>query len=205
LKEAHDTLGKVREEDVFIDSFEKEAETNPYGDVYHEFSGEARKKRDKHRKKLTKKLPDIIDDEFVSLFHSFLKDELKKYISSLDIPAELKNQEQDFEKRVKNFHQVINDDGRTSEAGIDALHEVRKKAKKLRYIYSYLDKLYSGDYKSKSKPYKKIQKKFGDIIDLRDWIDEMDSLEVDCKKEDVHRVRNHLKQKQTQLLQKVNL
>ncbi|WP_421385141.1 CHAD domain-containing protein [Bacillus salacetis] len=205
LKKAHDALGKVREEDVFIESFEKEAETNSYGDVYREFTKEAGKKRDQHRKKLKKKLPDIIDEKFMSQFHSFLKNELKNYILPLDISSELQKQEKDFDKRVNNYHQVIAEEGKFTEEGIDALHEVRKKAKKLRYIYSYLDKLYSEDYKSNSKPYKKIQKKFGDIIDLRDWLDEMDSLEVGSKEEDVQSVRNELQQRQKKFLEQITL
>ncbi|WP_409254202.1 hypothetical protein V1502_09985 [Bacillus sp. SCS-153A] len=46
---------------------------------------------------------------------------------------------------------VAENQDKTSEKAIDAINAVKKKHK-IRYIYDYLDKLYSGDYKSKSKP-----------------------------------------------------
>jgi CHAD domain-containing protein/bifunctional DNA-binding transcriptional regulator/antitoxin component of YhaV-PrlF toxin-antitoxin module len=205
LKKAHDALGKVREEDVFIEEFENEAETSPYADVYQEFVCSANQKREKQREKLLKKLPSIIDHEFTSKFRTFLKDDIKNYILTLDLPSELRKQEDDYKKRVKNYHQAVEDKGKASSNSIECLHEVRKKAKKLRYIYSYLDKLYSQNYKSKSKPYKKIQKKFGDIIDLRDWLDEMEELKADSNEEDIDELKRQLQQRQKQLLQKVNL
>ncbi|RIW34717.1 CHAD domain-containing protein [Bacillus salacetis] len=205
LKNAHDALGKVREEDVFIEAFQKETENGSNESVYSAFSKSAKLKRDRQREKLKKKLPDIIDDHFSSLFHSFLKKELKDYILTLDIQSELKKHEEDYHKRVGNYHEVISDKGKATPKGIDALHEVRKKAKKLRYIYSYLDKLNSKDYKSKSKPYKRIQKKFGDIIDLRDWLEETGHLKVESKDGSVEKLRKRLKKRQKQLLEKVEI
>ncbi|EDL66780.1 CHAD domain-containing protein [Bacillus sp. SG-1] len=207
LKDAHDALGKVREDDVFIHSFEKRAEMDQYGDVYHEFVKVARQDREKHLKKLKKKLPKAINDEFLSLFNNFLQDELKNKLLTLDIPGELQKQEDDFKALVKEYHQVIGDKGKTSDVGIDALHEVRKKAKKLRYIYNYLDKLYSKDYKSYSKPYKRIQKKFGEIIDIRDWLEEVKSLkpDVDSNKDDIKKIIKQLEQEKKKLVNEVEL
>lgn len=48
LKDTHDSLGRGREDDVFIQSFEKKAEADSYGDVYHEFVKVARQDREKH-------------------------------------------------------------------------------------------------------------------------------------------------------------
>ncbi|WP_456271034.1 CHAD domain-containing protein [Bacillus sp. AK031] len=207
LKKAHDALGAVREDDVLIKAFEKEAVTNEYGDVYRQLANEARKKRNKHREKLKKQLPELINDDFLAFWKTFEQKEIRGYILPLDIIAQLQKYEQDYNSRVQNYDNVIKEKGKMSDDGLDALHAVRKKAKKLRYIYSYLDKMYSGDFKTRSKQYKKVQKKFGDIIDLRDWLEEATKRKKksDAKEKDVKKVIKQMEDRLKKLVDQVEI
>ncbi|WP_113927828.1 CHAD domain-containing protein [Bacillus sp. P14.5] len=204
LKEAHDFLGEVREDDVFIEAFEKEAETGQYMDVYKNFAQEAIVEREKHRKKLQQQLPKIIDDEFILLWEAFLRDELEDYIIRLDTETAASQYEEDFNERVKEYKGIKD---KKSDKGLNALHSVRKKAKKLRYIYSFLDLIETKDYSKKAKHYKKFQKEYGDIIDLRDWLNETNRLseQVDVNENEFPKIRKQLNQNLKKLVKQVRL
>jgi CHAD domain-containing protein len=204
LKEAHDILGKVREDDVFIDAFDKEAENNQYSELYRKFIQKAEEEREEHRNELKQKLPHIIDDEFSSRWKTFSQDELKDCVYKLDIETALQKYEKEFSERVIQYQKIKD---KKADKGLDALHSVRKKAKKLRYIYSFLDAVQSIDYSRKSKQYKKIQKDYGDIIDLRDWINETRVLSEDIQDDsnDVKKVRKQLNKRLKKLVKQVEL
>ncbi|MGD6965781.1 CHAD domain-containing protein [Rossellomorea vietnamensis] len=204
LKEAHDILGKVREDDVFIDAFGKEAENNQYSELYRKFIQKAEEEREEHRNELKQKLPHIIDDEFSARWKTFSQDELKDCVYKLDIETALQKYEKKFSERVIKYQKIKD---KKSDKGLDSLHSVRKKAKKLRYIYNFLDLVQSIDYSRKSRQYKKIQKDYGDIIDLRDWINETGSLGEDIQDDhdDVKKVRKQLNQKLKRLVKQVEL
>ncbi|MGM0845565.1 MAG: CHAD domain-containing protein [Bacillota bacterium] len=204
LKKAHDVLGKVREDDVLIESFEKKAETDFNGDVYRKFIKEAEKERETHREKLKQKLPKIIDEQFSDMWKSFLQNELREYVFSMDLECKLQDYQNHFQDKASSYKEVKE---KNSKEGLVALHEVRKEAKEIRYIYSFLDKLVSKDFSSKSNHYKMIHKEFGDIIDLRDWLKKTGKLskEIDAKNADVENVRKPLREELEKLISEVDL
>ncbi|MGD6801754.1 CHAD domain-containing protein [Rossellomorea vietnamensis] len=204
LKEAHDVLGKVRENDVFIEAFDKEAENNKYSELYSKFIQKVEEEREEHRNELKQKLPHIIDDEFSVRWTTFSQDELKDSVVKLDIDTALKQYEKKFDERVFKYKEIKD---KKSDKGLDALHSVRKQAKKLRYICSFLNEVQSIDYTRKSKQYKKVQKDYGDIIDLRDWIHETRSLSENIQddSDDVKKVRKQLNQRLKKLVKQVEL
>ncbi|WLR51012.1 CHAD domain-containing protein [Bacillus tianshenii] len=207
IKQAHKQLGKVRELDVFIHEFSKAAEREKNGHAYQSFAEAAQKQRKKPRKKLAKNLPGIINEEFSTDWERFLQEELRGYVLAIDIGERLDEYEQVFESLVKEYEKVIEKEGRHTKRAMKALHAVRIESKKLRYTYHYLNKLKDKNYKKKAKYYKRFQRKFGKINDLRDWLKQLDNLqkEVDLSKKEIKKVRKQLQKDMNEQVEQVEL
>ncbi|MYL54307.1 CHAD domain-containing protein [Pontibacillus yanchengensis] len=206
IQEAHDRLGKVRESDVFIDSFKKRAEQeedSSHAQVYRQFAELREEKREKHQKKLAKNLPEIIDNRFMELWEQFKTNELRNYLLPLKIDERLNEYEQTFKELTQTFNEEVTEKGKNDKSSLKTLHSVRIKAKALRYICKYLGDMYGKPYKKKAKQYKEVQRNLGDINDLRDFLKEIkqNQKKVDVSKQQIQQVRGQLNQELVELLE----
>ncbi|KGP72656.1 CHAD domain-containing protein [Pontibacillus yanchengensis] len=210
IQEAHDRLGKVREGDVFIDSFKERAEQEEDSDraqVYLQYSELREDKREKQQKKLAKNLPEIIDDGFMEMWEQFKTQELRNYLLPLKIDERLNEYERTFEELIQTFNNEVAENGKNDKSSLKALHSVRIEAKALRYICKYLGDMYGKPYKKKAKQYKEVQRNLGDINDLRDFLKEIkqNQKKVDVSKQQIQQVKDQLNQELEDLLESVEV
>ncbi|MFG6149730.1 CHAD domain-containing protein [Halobacillus sp. B23F22_1] len=206
LKEAHKLLGAVRERDVLINGFEiraQEEENQNLADVYAQVYQRVFKKREKHRKKLAEKLPEVISERFYDQWNAFVEDNIRQYVMALNIKQRLDVYEKRFNQAVDGFNEVSEEKGRSSKKALKALHDVRIESKYLRYIYKYLDEIYEEDFQEQVDFYEKLQDEFGNINDLKDWLDAFEKHfdKLESKKKHKKAVKQQM---QDELAEKMN-
>lgn len=206
IRAAHKKLGKVRDHEVLAEAFYNRAEQEEdegLASVYREM---AEKSDGKLKKKLEDKLPSIINEEFKDSWSFFFKNELAGLVLPLNINSRLSQYERAFQESADHYQRTAKDHGDISSKGMNALHQVRIKAKGLRYIYQYVNKLEDGSYKERADYYKLFQKQFGEINDRKTWLEEIEKHQKKLKssKKDIKRVKEQLNEELAELVGKIN-
>lgn len=206
IKEAHKHLGKARDQDVLREAFEKRAageEDDKLRAVYLELADLA---LGKPRKKLEKKLPDVINDDFQHLWDEFLHTQMGSFVLMLNVDEKLKEHEEEYQKLVSRYKQAAEQHGSVSKKGMEALHKVRIKAKGMRYLYKYADEIEGGGYKEQTEHYKAFQDSFGEINDRKTWLEELDKNEkkIKASKKEIKKVKHQLTDELAELVSKID-
>lgn len=165
IKKIHSLLNPIREADVFLNAFSSRKQT-----VYKEVSDYVEQDRYKQKKKLQKKLPELVEKLKTVQWPSFMQSELPSYALRIRQRARVQSFEQEFRDRVAHYHQTADAHGKQADISVEALHKVRIRSKALRYMYGDLAERTSRDFSEEEAYFKAIQSQFGDINDLQDGL-----------------------------------
>ncbi|WP_050182026.1 CHAD domain-containing protein [Domibacillus robiginosus] len=168
IKRIHSLLNPVREADVFLEAFEDRD-----GQVHQQLFKKVHKKRKKLQKKLQQNLPELVQ-KASRRSSAFAAEELSFYALSIDPDARILLFESQFNEKADQYQKTVDTYGKQAPESIKVLHKVRIQSKVLRYLYADLSSLAGQDFSKKEKQYKDIQTQFGEINDVKDWLDKLD-------------------------------
>ncbi len=171
IKQAQKRFGRVRDADVLIGEFKalrkqansegREAEAA----LFKRMAKLEKEERRSQRKKLSRKLPKIVNKKLDRQWQAFLDDSLSELAAEADIRGSLRELRDDYRKR-RHFYQVTADrEGKYSEQALDALHQVRIAAKRCRYTAEAASFALDDKQLQEAERFKEIQKRLGEVND----------------------------------------
>ena len=112
-----------------------------------------------------------------------------------------------FDLLVDDYHQLVDDLGKTAQPSVKALHSVRIHSKSLRYTYHFLTEDFGENFLEKENEYKNLHNQFGDINDVQDWLYQVKAYQnqLHAKKRDIDHVKSKLEARLLHLVEKVDI
>lgn len=204
IRKVHLILNKIREVDVLLNEIKSQDQENKLNSEMVKILSQKQKEM---KERLKEDLPILINDSFYNKVKRFANEKLISYVVSLEKEKILEQYEENFNQLVEEYYQTADQNGKTSANTIKLLHNVRKKAKSLRYIYDYVDEVFDLNYSDTEGYYKEIQRQLGEIKDLEDWLKLMKAFEnmLNVPKREIKEVRKNLKQRLKHLVENVEL
>jgi CHAD domain-containing protein len=185
IKQAQKRLGKVRDADVLIESFqtrrrssEKNGEDKQAG-LLKSVIRIQKKKRRSSRAKLASKLPQLISHAVSRKWDDFLGSELEPLLAKTDANQVMRELEVSYEQNKQAYRQVCRQSSPESPEAFNALHDLRISAKELRYTASAASFTLDQKFHSHEQVYKEVQEQLGVINDLRVWLDTVEAIGKD--------------------------
>ena len=167
LKKAQKLLGRIRDYDVFIESFGKQDDVS---DQRNRLNSEIQVllslERDRLRLKGLKRLPKYVNKDLSKNWKRFLNKELPSVLKDIDLQSDYIDLKRRYALGVKQFLKSREIRGATHPITVSNLHKSRLLTKKLRYAAEYLSFALPGDQSDDIKKYKHLQTLLGDINDL---------------------------------------
>jgi len=171
IKKAQKRFGRVRDADVLIGEFKalrKEAESEERNDEAKLFKRMAKLEkgeRKDQRKKLSRKLPKIVNSKLDKKWKTFLKDDLPELAAQADVRRSVRELKDDYRKR-RHVYQVTSDrEGLYSEQALETLHQVRIAAKRSRYTAEAASFALDAKHAEDAERFKQVQKQLGEVND----------------------------------------
>ncbi|MEJ8303380.1 CHAD domain-containing protein [Saccharibacillus sacchari] len=171
IKKAQKRFGRVRDADVLIGEFKqlrKAAEAQKRQDEAKLFKRMAKlekEERKDQRKKLSRKLPKIVNNKLDKRWKSFLKNDLPELSTQADVRRSVRELKDDYRKR-RHVYQVTSDrEGPYSEPALEALHQVRIAAKRSRYTAEAAAFALDDKHAQEAERFKAVQKQLGEVND----------------------------------------
>lgn len=197
-------LKKLRETDVMLDEILGKSEENK---VYTEMIRLIRKRQKKLHRLLAEEFPTIMNESFFYKKDLFINKELFTYVVQLAKNPILLDYEGSFQQSVENYHQLVEEKGKTAPDTIEAIHSVRNTSKSLRYIYNILNEFFSENDKDNESYYRDLQFKLGEINDVEDLLQQLKKLQdkIDAPKSEIQNVKKELKARLNQLIEEVEI
>ncbi|SFL76420.1 CHAD domain-containing protein [Paenibacillus sp. 1_12] len=187
IKQAQKYLGKVRDADVLIESFQarrKSAKRSGKGkeaDFLKFVIQIQRKRRKRSRVKLADKLPKLMSPELNLKWRAFLQSlpELDSQGADIDVNQVMRELEVSYEQKKQTYRQLCRQYGAETKEAFDALHDLRIAAKELRYTASAASFALDPKFHSHERLYKDIQEQLGQINDRRIWLETVQEIDQD--------------------------
>lgn len=204
ITEVHLILNKLREADVFMDDTTEQNEENIVNEEMVKLLSEKQKEM---RQQYAERLPILINDSYYQKMKKFVNEELISYVVKLKKEMAFHKYEEQFNQLVEGYYQLSEKKEKTSENTVEVLHYIRKKAKSLRYVYTFLDEVFGEKYQFKVDYYKVLQRRLGEIIDLDDRLMLLKTFEkeIDAPKKDVKAMRSYLKRRLKHLIDNIDI
>ncbi|PRO65557.1 CHAD domain-containing protein [Alkalicoccus urumqiensis] len=154
LKEAHTELGRVREADVRTALLEERE-----GEAWEKAAVFSREQLYSRIPGMQEELSQLVNETFHQALSRWIEEELPEARHRVDEQEKLEEEEAVLDQYVRQFDK---------DGDWDALHDVRKQSKKLRYMYQFMGNVYGGSWKEQGKQYKRWQRSIGVINDLNE-------------------------------------
>lgn len=171
IKRAQKRFGRVRDADVLIGEFkELRKQANSEGRdaeaaLFKRMAKLEKEERRGQRKKLSRKLPKIVNKSLDRKWQAFLEESLPELAAEADVRGSLRELKDDYRKR-RHIYQVTADrEGRYSEQALNALHQVRIAAKGCRYTAEAASFALGDKQLQEAERFKDIQKRLGEVND----------------------------------------
>jgi CHAD domain-containing protein/ribosomal protein S27AE len=204
IKKVHFILNTIKETDVLLDEI---AEQNEENKVNAEMVQIFTKKQKNANDLLTKNLPKLINDSYVTNLKNFVNEKLNYYNLPYIQEKALRKYEERFNELINEFNQSVEIKGKTSQSAVKILYKIRKKAKSLSYIYGFLNDMLGEQYMEKEMYYKDIQHQIAKVNDMKDYIDQLKIYEkkIHAPKKEKTAIKNKLKERMNGLIENVEL
>jgi CHAD domain-containing protein len=182
FKEAQKRLGKVRDADVLIESFqERRKSTRKDGrkkeaGLLKSVIRIQQKKRSRSRAKLADQLPKLIQQSLDSKWKAYLATQLEAQLAETDANQSMRELEVAYEQKKHAYRQMSRDHGAESGEAFEALHDLRIAAKELRYTASAAAFALDQKFHSHEKVYKEVQEQLGRVNDRRVWLETVEAI-----------------------------
>ncbi|OWA33418.1 hypothetical protein B9G55_22385 [Saccharibacillus sp. O16] len=171
IKQAQKRFGRVRDADVLIGEFKglrKQAKSegrDAEATLFKRMAKLEKEERRGQRKKLSRKLPKIVNKRLDRQWQAFLDESLPELAAEADVRGSLRELRDDYRKR-RHFYQVTAErEGPHSDAALDALHQVRIAAKRCRYTAEAAAFALDDKQLQVAERFKGIQKQLGEVND----------------------------------------
>lgn len=171
IKKAQKRFGRVRDADVLIGEFKelrkqaKEAGREEEAGLFKRMAKLEKEERRGQRKKLSARLPKIVNGKLDRKWKTFLKEELPELTGRADVPGSMRELKDDYRKR-RHVYQVTSDrEGVYSEQALETLHQVRIAAKRCRYTAEAAAFALGDKQAEEAEHFKSVQKQLGDVND----------------------------------------
>ncbi|KGE19525.1 CHAD domain-containing protein [Paenibacillus wynnii] len=191
FKKAQKLLGKVRDDDVLIDSFKKrrkhskEAEDTKSAELLKAVINYQKEKRKKHRQRLADELPKLLGKKLDEQWNTFLTALLKPLVAKRDANVVMRELEVAFEQKKQSCRALFRRPEGDSEEAYEALHQLRIGAKELRYTANAAAFALNQKFHTHEQIYSEIQGQLGQINDKRVWLQTLNRIgreELDISK-----------------------
>ncbi|SER80108.1 AbrB/MazE/SpoVT family DNA-binding domain-containing protein [Salipaludibacillus aurantiacus] len=205
LKEVDNRLGKLIKQELFAEDFEarhllaEKAEDNKLANLFAQMHQLADKKRNKQRKKVKKRLPQLINDEFLEEWKKFKEKDLSIDALSSQLHSLIEEEEQRARAAEVVIDKAAEEKGENSVETLEASEHLLTHKKRLQAVYSYL-----GDVKDDSRYKEKAENLQSEITELckvtavKDRVKEFDKR---CKKLDGK--KKHMKEVKQALMEEI--
>ncbi|WP_172254428.1 CHAD domain-containing protein [Saccharibacillus deserti] len=171
IKQAQKRFGRVRDADVLIGEFKqlrkesREAGREEEAGLFKRMAKLEKEERRGRRKKLSAKLPKIVNGKLDRRWKAFLQDSLPELVGRADVGASMRELKDDYRKR-RHVYQVTSDrEGKYSEPALEALHQVRIAAKRCRYTAEAAAFALGDKQAEEAERFKNVQKRLGEVND----------------------------------------
>ncbi|CAM3537303.1 MULTISPECIES: CHAD domain-containing protein [Saccharibacillus] len=171
IKKAQKRFGRVRDADVLIGEFKQlrqEAKEAGRGDESRLFKRMAKlekEERRSQRKKLSAKLPKIVNGKLDRQWKMFLKEDLPELAARADVMGGVRELKDDYRKRRHVYQVTADRAGVYSDEALDALHQVRIAAKRCRYTAEAAAFALGDKQAEDAEHFKSVQKRLGEVND----------------------------------------
>ncbi|MEK4518725.1 CHAD domain-containing protein [Paenibacillus sp. FSL H8-0122] len=182
FKQAQKKLGRVRDADVLIGSFEarrkaaKAAGDKKTAKLLKAVIEHQKDTRKDARKKLKKALPKLSGQALEALWTPFTQTQLEPFAAKKDANVAMRELEVAFEQKKKACKTLFKGPSAESKEAFEALHELRIAAKELRYTANAAAFALNQKFHAHEAFYKDIQDQLGLINDKRVWLETLQSI-----------------------------
>lgn len=182
FERAQKRLGKVRDADVLIESFQtkrkqaKEDGDTKTAELLKAVIDHQKDKRKTYRKKLADELPKLINEDLDEKWKAFLSEQLEALVAKKDANVVMRELEVAYEQKKKACKAIFRGQDAESEAAFDSLHQLRMAAKELRYTASAASFALNQKFHAHEEMYKQIQDQLGLINDKRLWLETLNAI-----------------------------
>ena len=171
IKQAQKRFGRVRDADVLIGEFKQlrkesaEAGREEEAKLFKRMAKLEKEERRSRRKKLSTRLPKIVNGKLDRRWKAFLNDSLPELAERADVRAGLRDLKDDYRKRRHTYQVTADREELYSEEALQALHQVRIAAKRCRYTAEAAAFALSDKQAEEAEHFKSVQKRLGEIND----------------------------------------
>ncbi|WP_151735752.1 CHAD domain-containing protein ['Paenibacillus yunnanensis' Narsing Rao et al. 2020] len=210
FKTAQKRLGKVRDADVLIHSFNKrrkKAKAEGAGKTVRLLKAVIKfqkAKRKKFRRKLAAELPELAGERLEQHWQRFISKQLESLVAKRDPNVIMRELEVAFEQQKKHCKTLFKNPQTPPKEAFEALHELRIAAKELRYTAGAAEFALDQKFHAHESIYKEIQEQLGEINDKRVWLETLQAIgreELDVGKKTWNAFTESLRQEVQEALQ----
>ncbi|MBY9079909.1 CHAD domain-containing protein [Paenibacillus sp. HN-1] len=185
FKRTQKALGKVRDADVLIPDLRMRRKTaqedgeRKTAKVLKAVLRRQKAERKSMRRKLSKKLPPLLESGQDIKWNAFVKEQLPSLLQNKDVNISLRELEVAFEQQKKRCREILRGAQADSGEAMDELHRLRIIAKRIRYMAGAASFALDRKFYAYEEIYKEIQSKLGEITDKHVMLKTMSKLEPD--------------------------
>ncbi|MBT2293071.1 CHAD domain-containing protein [Paenibacillus albidus] len=182
FKKAQKRLGKVRDADVLIDSFQsRRKQAKADGDpktakLLKSVVKYKKHQRKKYRQKLQDELPKLTGKKLETKWNHFIGEQLGAFVANKDANVVMRELEVAYEQKKKICKALFREQEAATEEAFDSLHQLRIAAKELRYTASAASFALHSKFHAHEEIYKEIQDQLGLINDKRVWLETLHAI-----------------------------
>ena len=204
IRKMNRLVKRVEETAVVYNQIKQESGGNI---VYSEMVNVLLKKQKKQNSMIKAIMPKILNDSFFHKMEKLINNELAAYVVQIEKEKVLQKYEESFIRLVESYQLSVEENGKTSDEAIKALHDLRKKSKSLRSIYNFLNQTDGNDFQEKVSFHKNFQLQFDEIDSAEGWIYQFKACEkrINAPNSDINNVKKELKARLHQLIENFNL